>query len=76
MLLIFLGVAVSLDGSQDGIATYLSGDLSVLIDRPEVWAKAVSLLHFDDILHSMATFHPLMIKEIKSYLHESFGMEV
>ncbi len=57
LLLVFLGVAVSLEGSQEGIDTYLAGDWSVLIDRPEVWAKAVSLFHFDDISYSMTTFH-------------------
>jgi hypothetical protein len=41
LLLVILGRAVTLEGSQDGIATYLKCDWSVLIDKPEVWVKAV-----------------------------------
>ena len=39
-----LGRSVSLEGSQEGIQQYLSGDLSVLANQPEVWMKAVSFV--------------------------------
>ena len=41
-----LGKAISLEGSEDGIKQYLSSDWSVLVDRPEVWPKAVSQIFF------------------------------
>ena len=39
LLFVFLGRAVTLEGSEDGISEYLSSDWSVLVNRPEVWPK-------------------------------------
>jgi uncharacterized membrane protein YqjE len=46
LLFVMLGKAVSLEGSEEGIQQYLSSDWSVLVDRPEVWPKAVSQIFF------------------------------
>jgi len=46
LLFVMLGKAISLEGSEDGIQQYLSSDWSVLVDRPEVWPKAVSQIFF------------------------------
>ena len=46
MLFVFLGRAVTLEGSDDGISAYLSTDWSVLVKHPEVWPKAVSQTFF------------------------------
>jgi SNF family Na+-dependent transporter len=46
MLFLMLGKSVSLEGSQEGIQAYLASDFSVLVDKPEVWPKAVSQIFF------------------------------
>ena len=46
MLFLMLGKSVSLEGSQEGIQTYLASDFSVLVKNPEVWPKAVSQIFF------------------------------
>jgi len=46
LLFIMLGKAVSLEGSQEGIQQYLSSDWSVLVNKPEVWPKAVAQIFF------------------------------
>lgn len=38
--------SVTLEGAKEGIANYLSLDWNVLVDRPEVWVKAVSQVFF------------------------------
>ena len=47
LLFIFLGKAVSLEGSEDGIVEYIGRwDISVLTESPEVWSTAVSQIFF------------------------------
>jgi len=47
LLFVFLGRAVSLEGSSDGIHEYIGiWDMSVLKDRPECWSTAVSQIFF------------------------------
>ena len=47
LLFIFLGRAVSLDGSSDGIKEYIGGwEMDVLKDDPDVWSTAVSQIFF------------------------------
>lgn len=46
LLFVMLGKSLTLEGAQDGIEQYLSSDFSVLVDRPEVWPKAVTQIFF------------------------------
>ncbi|KAL7504516.1 hypothetical protein ACHAXN_002146, partial [Cyclotella atomus] len=47
LLFIFLGRALSLPGSQDGVDEYIhDSNWEVLTERPEVWSKAVSQIFF------------------------------
>ena len=47
LLFVFLGRAVSLPGSSDGINAYIGvWDMSVLITQPECWSRAVSQIFF------------------------------
>eukprot|EP00979_Chaetoceros_neogracilis_P012240 scaffold3169_cov277-Chaetoceros_neogracile.AAC.2 len=47
LLFVFLGRAVSLDGSEDGIKEYIGiWDMSVLTERPDCWSTAVSQIFF------------------------------
>jgi len=46
MIFVLLVRSVSLEGSQEGIQQYIFSDLSVLVDKPEVWSKAVSQVFF------------------------------
>jgi solute carrier family 6 GABA transporter-like protein 1 len=47
LLFIFLGKAVSLEGSEDGIKQYIGiWDLSVLTERGDVWSVACSQIFF------------------------------
>jgi solute carrier family 6 GABA transporter-like protein 1 len=47
LLFLFLGRAISLDGSEDGIKEYIGiWDMSVLTDRPDCWSTAVSQIFF------------------------------
>lgn len=47
ILFVFLGRAVTLEGSQDGIAEYIGeSNWEVLTNRPDVWSKAVSQIFF------------------------------
>ena len=47
LLFVFLGKAVSLEGSEDGIKEYIGiWDMSVLTDRPDCWSTAVSQIFF------------------------------
>ena len=47
LLFIFLGKAVSLEGSQDGIREYIGiWDVSVLTEMPEVWSEACTQIFF------------------------------
>jgi SNF family Na+-dependent transporter len=47
LLFVFLGRAVSLPGSSDGIQAYMGvWDMSVLTTSPDVWSKAVSQIFF------------------------------
>jgi hypothetical protein len=47
LLFVFLGKAVSLEGSQAGIKQYIGiWDVSVLSEKPEVWSEAVTQIFF------------------------------
>ena len=47
LIFVFLGRAVSLPGSSDGIKAYIGEwDMSVLVNQPEVWSRAVSQIFF------------------------------
>jgi solute carrier family 6 GABA transporter-like protein 1 len=47
LLFVFLGKAVSLEGSQDGIKQYIGiWDVSILTEKPEVWSEAVTQIFF------------------------------
>jgi hypothetical protein len=47
LLFVFLGRAVSLPGAEDGIHKYIGiWDTSVLVERPDVWSRAVSQIFF------------------------------
>ena len=47
LLFVFLGRAVSLPGSSDGINAYIGiWDMSVLVTQPECWSRAVSQIFF------------------------------
>jgi SNF family Na+-dependent transporter len=47
LLFVFLGRALSLPGSQDGVDEYIhDSNWEVLTERPEVWSKAVSQIFF------------------------------
>jgi SNF family Na+-dependent transporter len=46
LLFIMLGRSVTLEGADEGIRQYLSSDWSVLVDKPEVWSKAVTQIFF------------------------------
>lgn len=47
MLFVFLGRALTLPGSSDGVDAYIRHiDLSVLADQPAVWSTAVSQIFF------------------------------
>lgn len=47
LIFVFLGRAVSLPGSSDGIHAYIGEwDMSVLVTEPEVWSRAVSQIFF------------------------------
>ena len=47
LLFVFLGKAVSLEGSQDGIREYIGiWDMSVLTEMPEVWSEACTQIFF------------------------------
>mmetsp|Transcript_2640 Transcript_2640/g.5567 ORF Transcript_2640/g.5567 Transcript_2640/m.5567 type:complete len:704 (-) Transcript_2640:111-2222(-) len=47
LLFVFLGTAVSLPGSEDGIQKYIGEwDMSVLVDSPDVWSRAVTQIFF------------------------------
>jgi len=47
LLFVFLGKAVSLEGSHAGIVEYIGRwDMQVLTDRPDVWSTAVSQIFF------------------------------
>jgi SNF family Na+-dependent transporter len=57
MLFIFLGRSVTLEGADYGIEKYLKADFSTLIERPEVWPKAVRLVVVaDHCCYSALTF--------------------
>jgi len=47
LIFVFLGRAVSLPGSSDGINAYIGEwDMSVLVNQPECWSRAVSQIFF------------------------------
>lgn len=47
LLFVFLGKAVSLEGSEDGIKEYIGRwDMAVLTEDPDVWSTAVSQIFF------------------------------
>jgi len=47
LLFVFLGRGLSLPGSEDGVRKYIGEwDMSVLIDKPDVWSRAVSQIFF------------------------------
>jgi len=47
LLFVFLGKAISLEGSEDGIKEYIGRwDMEVLTDRPDCWSTAVSQIFF------------------------------
>lgn len=47
MLFIFLGRALSLPGSSDGVNAYIgNANWSILWEKPEVWSKAVTQIFF------------------------------
>jgi solute carrier family 6 GABA transporter-like protein 1 len=47
LLFVFLGKAVSLEGSQAGIKQYIGiWDVTVLSEKPEVWSEAVTQIFF------------------------------
>jgi len=47
LIFVFLGRAVSLPGASDGINAYIGEwDMSVLVNQPECWSRAVSQIFF------------------------------
>eukprot|EP00956_Cyclotella_meneghiniana_P010866 scaffold15231_cov66-Cyclotella_meneghiniana.AAC.4 len=47
LIFVFLGRAISLPGSSDGINAYIGEwDMSVLVNQPECWSRAVSQIFF------------------------------
>jgi len=61
LIFVFLGRAVSLPGSSDGINAYIGEwDMSVLVNQPECWSRAVSQIFFS-----------IGVTFVSHYLHSS-----